>query len=222
MKKIISYSLYGNKDKYCFGIIESVDIIKKKYNDWDIYIFYSNDVPSRIINKLREYGCVLHECSSEGYKWEGMFWRFYPLDSDDIDIVISRDCDSRITEREMNLVNQWINSDKCFHIIRDHPAHGIEILGGTWGAKVKKFQELSKNHDLKPIDFYKKKFYELYPRDQERQPDQIFLKDYIFPIIKDSNLTHISFEELRYLDTDILIKWDSDFIGRDVDPKNKF
>ena len=64
-----------------------------------------------------------------------MFWRFYPIENKDIDIFLSRDVDSRITEREMKFVNEWINSDKIFHIIRDHPGHRIEILRGTFGIK---------------------------------------------------------------------------------------
>tara|TARA_B100000524_G_C23395768_1_gene278568 strand:+ start:208 stop:312 length:105 start_codon:yes stop_codon:yes gene_type:complete len=32
----------------------------------------------------------------------------------------------------MEFVNEWINSDKIFHIIRYHPGNRIEILGGTF------------------------------------------------------------------------------------------
>ena len=89
-----------------------------------------------------------------------MFWRFYPIESD-IDIMLSRDVDSRITEREMNLVNQWIESDKTFHIIRDHMGHKIEILGGTWGCKVKQFQE---RYKIKKIDEYINIYYKKFKK----------------------------------------------------------
>jgi hypothetical protein len=42
----------------------------------------------------------------------------------------------------MKFGNEWINSYKIFHIIRDHLAHGIAILGGTFGVKIKKFMQL--------------------------------------------------------------------------------
>ena len=27
-------------------------------------------------------------------------------------------------------------SENLIHVMRDHPAHGASMLGGTWGAKV--------------------------------------------------------------------------------------
>ena len=49
--------------------------------------------------------------------------------------MISRDADSRLSLREKEAVEKWINSDKDFHIMRDHPHHYYPILGGTWGFK---------------------------------------------------------------------------------------
>jgi len=44
--------------------------------------------------------------------------------------MASRDLDSRVNSREAAAVKEWLNSeDKAFHFMRDHPAHGIEILG---------------------------------------------------------------------------------------------
>ena len=37
---------------------------------------------------------------------------------------------------EQEAVEEWLNSNKKFHIMRDHPDHGTEILGGTWGCKL--------------------------------------------------------------------------------------
>ena len=33
-------------------------------------------------------------------------------------------------------VKQFLESDSMVHVMRDHPAHGSSMLGGTWGAKV--------------------------------------------------------------------------------------
>ena len=37
--------------------------------------------------------------------------------------LLSRDTDSRIIPREKEAVNEWLASDRVFHIMRDHPAH---------------------------------------------------------------------------------------------------
>lgn len=216
MNKIISFCLYGDIDMYCLGLIENINIINEKYNDWKIYVFYNN-IPSNILNILKDKrNTFLFECIHNGYKWEGMFWRFYPIEYNNVDYFLSRDADSRISDREINLINEWINSNKAFHIIRDHPYHGTEILGGTFGVNIKKFKELIIDKDFKNIDFYKEHYYSIYDKNQEKWPDQQFLKEIIYPIIKDDNITHISYENIRYSPNDILIPTSDNFIGQPI------
>nr|QBK89178.1 MAG: uncharacterized protein LCMiAC02_02720 [Mimivirus LCMiAC02] len=217
MKKVISFCLYGKKPFYCLGAIENVKIIQDLYSDWNIYIYYNN-IPDKILELLKEMNCKTIYCNSNGYKWEGMFWRFFPFDDDNIDIWISRDCDSRITKREMKLVEQWINSDKCFHIIRDHPYHGIQILGGTFGVKNYKFKKIS---NLKPIKHYIELYYKKFNKNIQKQPDQRFLCSYVWNIIKNDQMAHISLNRLRFSKTDILIKPTQDFVGKRIFPSDE-
>lgn len=218
MNKVISFCLYGNKDLYCVGLIENIDIINKKYKDWKIYVFYNN-IPYTVLKLLQNKNNVyLFECIHNGYKWEGMFWRFYPIEQTDVDFFISRDADSRISDREMNLINEWICSKKAFHIIRDHPFHSIEILGGTFGVNIQKFKELIVNKDLKSIDFYKEHYYCIFDKNREKWPDQQFLKEVIYPIIKDDNITHISCETVRYSQNDVLIPPNKNYVGQVITP----
>ena len=47
--------------------------------------------------------------------------------------MMSRDGDSPIISRELNAVQQWLDSDRDFHVMRDHYHHGgFKILGGTF------------------------------------------------------------------------------------------
>jgi hypothetical protein len=71
-----------------------------------------------------------------------MFWRFFTADLPDCEYVVFRDCDSRLSIREKMAVDEWIESKKSIHVMRDHPAHRIPygndtlgILGGMWGIK---------------------------------------------------------------------------------------
>ena len=211
MKKVISFCIYGNLIKYTIGLIKNIEIINSKYPEWEIYIYYFN-IPDNIFNILKKQkNCSCFPCKHRGYNWEGMFWRFYPIEYD-IDIMLSRDTDSRITEREMVLVNQWIDSDKTFHIIRDHRGHRVEILGGTWGCKVKQFQE---RYNIKKIDDYINIYYKRFKKKIKKNPDQYFLKENIYPLIKNDNMSHISLEYVRYSEKDIIInKCQENFIGK--------
>ena len=49
---------------------------------------------------------------------------------------MSRDLDSRFSEREKAATEEWLRSNKEFHFMRDHPYHGYVILGGCWGCKL--------------------------------------------------------------------------------------
>ena len=48
----------------------------------------------------------------------------------------SRDLDSRISEREVAAVVEWLAADKYFHIMRDHPEHRDKIKGCCFGMRI--------------------------------------------------------------------------------------
>ena len=53
-----------------------------------------------------------------------------PLLDELVDAFMSRDTDSLILPREQYAVEDWLISDKTFHVMRDHPGHCIVMLGG--------------------------------------------------------------------------------------------
>ena len=54
----------------------------------------------------------------------------------EVDVFISRDCDSRLSDREYQAVQVWLENSTQFHCMRDHEAHKFPpVLGGMWGAK---------------------------------------------------------------------------------------
>ena len=66
-----------------------------------------------------------------------------------VSTMVSRDLDSRLTGREAAAVSQWLTDPQQlpFHVMRDNPQHGTEILGGMWGARMdtgyrNKFREI--------------------------------------------------------------------------------
>lgn len=49
-----------------------------------------------------------------------------------MDVMLSRDADSFILQREVDAVNEWLPSGEIFHGMRDCPYHcHLYILGGT-------------------------------------------------------------------------------------------
>ena len=52
-----------------------------------------------------------------------------------VSAFVSRDLDSRFNEREVAAVKEWReHSNVSIHSMRDHPYHGWELIGASWGT----------------------------------------------------------------------------------------
>jgi protein O-GlcNAc transferase len=173
-KKIIAFSLWGNNPVYNTGMIKNVALAAKFYPDWIVRIYYDNTVPKETILKLMIKPNV--ELVGVENAIYGMFWRFFVFEDPHVEYAIIRDADSRLDEREAAAVNEWIESNKAIHIIRDHPCHSIPIMGGAWGGKAEV---------LKGIQTWVLAWALEQPEDQLKYfSDQNFLAQIIYPRFK--------------------------------------
>jgi hypothetical protein len=138
----LSYSLWGNNPLYNVGAIRNSEQVKNVYPNWKMILYYDNSVPSETIESLIKNDVICLDMSNSNI--HGSFWRFLASDLEDAEYVCFRDCDSRLSEREFLAVQEWIDSKKTLHVMRDHPAHVIPyginepgILAGMWGIKSK-------------------------------------------------------------------------------------
>lgn len=133
--KIISFSLWGDDPKYTVGAIRNAELAKTIYPDWICRFYVGQSVPNQIVWFLESFDNTQVIKKPEPGDWTSMFWRFEPAGEEDVEVMISRDTDSRLNLREKAAVEQWLSSEKKFHIMRDHPFHKFSVLGGMWGAK---------------------------------------------------------------------------------------
>ena len=207
MKKIISFSLWGDNPKYTIGAIKNAELIDTVYPGWIGRFYCGKSVPIEIIEILKTYTNVEVIEMEENGDWSGMFWRFYACE--DSDVMISRDTDSRLNLREKNAVDEWLNSDKDFHIMRDHPYHNALILGGMWGVRngiLKNIVDLIKNYNKG--DFW--------------QVDQNFLSEQIYPIVVNSSFVHDSCHNINSWSKNFSIeRIDQEFVGDVFDEHNQ-
>ena len=133
--KIISFSLWGNNPKYTVGAIKNAELAKEIYPGWVCRFYCASDVPNPIVFQLEDMDNVEMVFMKKPGDWTSMFWRFEPAGEENVEVMISRDTDSRLNHREEEAVAEWLASDFGFHIMRDHPWHGYPVLGGMWGAK---------------------------------------------------------------------------------------
>ena len=180
MKKIISFALWGDNPKYTIGAIKNANLSKEFYPDWISRFYVHKDVDISIINEIKSAQNTEISIVNETPDWKSMFWRFLPVFDNDTECFICRDCDSRLSDREVAAVNEWSNSDKLVHIMRDHPYHHFKIMGGMFGVKsgcLPNFAKLLNNCK----------------NNRAYNDDQFFLQDIIHPIIKENSTVHDAF-----------------------------
>ena len=127
---------------YTIGVLKNLELAKIIYPDWKVYVYYNNSVPSDIIEKYRQFdNCELFDMTN--FPGPGVLWRFTP--KEDVERFISRDGDSRLSMREKHAVDEWIESGKTLHIMRDHPHHGVQMYAGLFGLVVSEDLNLKKD-----------------------------------------------------------------------------
>lgn len=176
-----SFSLYGTLDMYTKGMIENVKIINVRFPNAIIQIYITDDVPLDIRNILSEMHNVRLIDVRNKPGIQNMFDRFQAIDDPECTIMIVRDADSRIHDRDHSCIEDFLNSDKVLHIIRDHIHHNTKILGGLWGIKKNALNEEITTIIQKWISMYNQ-FY--------KGIDQRFLAHTIYPLLRSKALIH--------------------------------
>jgi hypothetical protein len=173
--KIISYSLYNKRHKDVLNAVVNCMLAEKVYPGWICRFYIDDTIPTEIEEILGTFSNVQIVKMPTHKGSEAMLWRFLPCSDDDVEVMISRDADSWINEREKVCVDEWIASDKSFHIIRDHCYHSQKIMGGMWGAKKGAFPNMKDMAEKFMID---------------GTYDQGFLAEFVYPEVISNTMIH--------------------------------
>lgn len=193
-KKVISFSMYGNDPKYTWGGVENVYLQKEYYPDWVCRFYVDKSVPKNVVRKLLNLGAEIVFKKSLYKDQRRAIWRYDCFKDRSLDKFIVRDADSRINPREEHAVKEWIDSGKCFHIIRDHKCHGRHIMGGLLGANYSFIDKVADQYD-NMIEGHYNSVDHINTKDNKRgsyyDSCELFLKNFIWPIIKNDHIAHI-------------------------------
>lgn len=176
MRKLITFTLYGDDPKYVVGMYKNLELQKTFYPDWEIIIYHDNSLTSEVIDRLSQYGATLRNVDGCGIYAAG--WRFMANNEDNVERFIVRDSDSRLSQREADAVQDWEESGKILHIMRDHPHHGYAMNGGMWGMKPDPDIRLAELC----LHYQKEHSSQATVRDNWWMKDMQFLRDVIYPL----------------------------------------
>jgi hypothetical protein len=175
-RRLLSFSLYGSAPLYLDGALRNARLASTIYPGWNVRFYVSQEIEESLAQKLRDLGAEVIRKERLGVV-DGMFWRFLPVSESEWDAVVVRDVDSRLTHREAAAVEEWLESGKSLHIMRDHPCHRVVIMAGMWGCRGGAFPEMQQRIDA----------WQVWHR---KGHDQDFMRDQVYTRLKQSVLVH--------------------------------
>src|ERR1035437_9467581 len=97
MKNVVSYSLWGDKKMYWYGALKNIEGVKKYFPGWICRFYIDNKCQKELIDSITGDNVEVILVNSIG-DFDGMFWRFASASDPEVDIFLSRDCDSRFSD----------------------------------------------------------------------------------------------------------------------------
>lgn len=178
-KRVIAFSLWGNQKRYIYGALRNLLLAPDIYPDWELWFYVDNSVSPGFLEIIGQLGGKIFLQPENQSERDKLCWRFKVSNHPEVGYFLVRDIDSVFSIREFQAVQEWLASDKWFHIIRDWWTHTDLILAGLWGGISGVLPDLQKLLDD-------------YQPNSVATPniDQWFLRDCVWKYVKRSCFIH--------------------------------
>lgn len=181
-RQVIAFSLFGDNPRYGETAKLNVMVAQQLLPHWVCRFYVDDSVPEQVRSGLLTLGAQVHEVSPlDRQELSGLMWRFLVLEDAGVDRFLIRDADSLISRREVAAIEVWLQSGKCFHLMRDYFSHTELLLAGMWGG----CGGIFKNVRQQMVQYIAQGQYL-----GARVVDQHFLRTHIWPTVKQSLLSH--------------------------------
>lgn len=185
-RNVIAFSLWGSDQRYIQGAINNAVVARYLYPGWRARFYIDAHVSEDVIKALAQNGAqIMRVGDTLPANQFGLFWRFLVEDDENVDIWLCRDADSVMSIKERAAVEDWLQSGRAFHVMRDRPSHAELILAGMWGAHRGNIGAMRKRIEAH-VESGKKML-------NNRITDQEFLRWSIWPIVRQDVLAHDSY-----------------------------
>ena len=178
-QNVISFALWGDNPRYLYGALRNVLLAPDLYPNWQVWFYVDSSVPQTFRAQLEQLGGkVLLQSDGQSLR-QKLCWRFKVANAAGVGYFLVRDIDSVISVRECNAVQQWLDSERWFHIIRDWWTHTDLILAGMWGGvagALPNLEQLLANY--------------VSGKAETPNIDQWFLRDRVWKYVKQSCFIH--------------------------------
>jgi tetratricopeptide (TPR) repeat protein len=131
---VISFSLWGTAPVYSYGAMINLMLSRTVYPGWTCRFYVDASVPRACVAFLANNGSDVRKIEDE-YPGVGQFQHLLVMNDPTVGRLLVRDCDSRLSAAEADLVQQWIDSGYSFHVVRGHILHDALMLSGLWAGR---------------------------------------------------------------------------------------
>lgn len=189
---VISFSLWGTAPFYAYGAMINLVLGRTIYPGWTCRFYVDATVPKPCVAFLRDNGADVRNIEDE-YPGVGLFQRFLVMNDESVGRFLVRDCDARLSAAEADLVRQWIDSGKPFHVVRDHVLHNELMIGCTWAGRT--------DCGIDIVELMRRYFSRTDGPTAKYGHDQWMLGLMLWPLIRDRCLVHDKYYRLSGVDT---------------------
>jgi hypothetical protein len=180
-RNVIAYTLFGASPRYCEPAVLNTRLAQELFPHWRCRVYLDDSVPGAVRRRLEAGGAQVVDMS--GARHAGvhpLMWRFLVAADPEVERFLVRDADALLSEREQAAVNDWVASPYWFHHMRDYFTHTELLLAGLWGGCRGGLP------DLEPL----MRRWLARQKDVTRFADQIFLRETVWPTLRQSVLQH--------------------------------
>lgn len=176
--KIIAMSLPADSKIHLYGVLRNVQLTRVLMPDWILRVYTANGISERWLNKFKKLKAQIVRVTNPKTPIE--LAPFKIIQDEKVDIFVIRNATSRLSERDVSSIEDWINTNAGFHCIRDHPRHkNMKLAGyGTVGGKRKILAQLLKQ----PWKYL----------NSLTVSPWTWLQDHLYPAIEDTIMCHDS------------------------------
>lgn len=175
----ISFSLWGRNPRYLRGALDNALAASQHYPGWSTRFHVDDTVPADLVAALRSLGADIRQEAPGQALRQKLAWRFKVANDPEVGRFLVRDIDSVVNARERTAVDEWIASDRWFHVMRDWWTHTDLVLAGMWGGVAGVLPALEPMlRSYQP------------PAAETPNIDQWFLRDQVWGYIRGSCLIH--------------------------------
>jgi len=204
-QKVIAISIYRTDNPLFSSEITNIKFLKQLSNEINIllpewilrvYIDFTDSIKSQqeFLNNFSNIDiCDINNIPIFGSSLRsylpGKMWRFLPIFDPYVDYLLSRDLDSPIIQRETETIDMWLSNEQekhFFYIARDNIVHGVPILGGLWGAAMRRAR-------YKLFTIFEPMLIPSIAQLYTETGDQRFLRDYVWNFVKNNALIFDSY-----------------------------